>query len=551
MVTRISPSGSTRIGSDLLPDSSTVDKLYYWLAGLLILLSLPARFVRLKDSVWLDESWVVNSLLPPTLHDIFYSKNWAQSTPPLFLLLERWMIGLFGYAEPVFRVVPVVACLVGTVLAAAALRRWLSTWAALIAFTLICSNYYLLKYSQQVKQYGSDFLVSVVLLLLVGRYLENRSQRAFVAVLVAGVFGIFLSYTAAFWLPTLFIALSLPGPREAAKPAGPGRIPWGRMATAGCVLGAAFLLLNFIFIRPNRTEALVASFEYPSLHRPLWSLHRVISTIGMTLTTRRGAVADIAGTVAVAVAAYLVVSAIMRLRTAGLGEERDLMLVLAGALPPLLCIAAGFMRLYPMIDFPRMWLFALPSAALLLGASADIVLSWISRDEAHPVAVPVIVAAACVAVVLANQFILIRYPNPTEENRPAIAFIKSHMDSQDVLFVHGWLFEQFKYYRTLLGLQPEHLYVGNEGWPCCPLEEDNNAISSPALTDFHSDLLEAARRAKGHDLWMLYPAALEGTWESYMRSELEKFPAVLEEGGCHRESRNLYGLTLVESYSCR
>jgi len=250
------------------------------------------------------------------------------------------------------------------------------------------------------------------------------------------------------------------------------------------------------------------------------------------------------------VGGYSVMWAIRRVRTSGLGDQRGLMLLLCGALPPLCCLAAGFVRLYPVLDFPRMWLFTLPGAALLLGNTVDIFLAWISREKARPLAVPAMVVVACILAVVATQFITIRYPAAAEENRPAMAFLKSHMDPQDLLFVHGWMYSQFTYYRNTLDFKPEHIYVGNEGWPCCPkgaVEE----VTSPELKDFHSDLLEAARRAKGHDLWMLTPSGLEGTWAAYMRQDLEKFPAVLEEGGCHREVSRLFGLTSVESYSCR
>lgn len=526
------------------------DRKYLWLAGLLILLSLPARFVRVNDSIWLDESWVANSLMEPTLHDLFYPESWTQSAPPLFLLLERGMVAAFGYSEPSLRIFPILACLVGTVFAALALRRWLSTWAALLAFTLLCSNYYLIKYSQQVKQYGTDFLVSALLLFLLGRYLDNKSPRIFAAILAVGAAGIFLSYTAVFWLPTIFIVISLPLSGGEAEPAGKWRFPWPRMAIGAGVLGAAFLLLDLAFIRPNRSQALVDSFEYPQLSRLLWSLHNLLSTLGMTFIGRRGRVADLVAIATVAVGLYSVIWAIGRLRTAGIEDRRSLMLLLCGVLPPLCCLAAGFVRLYPVLDFPRMWLFTLPGAALLLGNTIDIFLAWISRDETRPLAVPAMVAAACILAVVATQFIIIRYPAAAEENRPAMVFLKSHMDSQDLLFVHGWMYSQFLYYRNTLGFHPEHLYVGNESWPCCP-KGAVKEVTSPELTDFHSDLLEAARRAKGHNLWMLVPSGLEGTWAAYMRPELEKFPAVLEEGGCHREVSKLFGQTSVESYSCR
>jgi hypothetical protein len=91
------------------------DRTYLWLAGLLILVSLPASFGRMNDSLWMDEAWVANSLLEPSLHDVFFTNTWTQSSPPLFLLLERWTIWFWGPSEAALRVLPVAAGLAGLV----------------------------------------------------------------------------------------------------------------------------------------------------------------------------------------------------------------------------------------------------------------------------------------------------------------------------------------------------------------------------------------------------------------------------------------------------
>jgi hypothetical protein len=103
---------------------------------------------------------------------------------------------------------PLTADLVGAVLVAL-----LSMPAALFGLTLFCSNYYRFKYCQQVKQYGTDFLATALLIVLVRMYVESRSQRHSIALLVAGAAGLFLSYTAEFWLTMLLIsAPSIGGP---------------------------------------------------------------------------------------------------------------------------------------------------------------------------------------------------------------------------------------------------------------------------------------------------------------------------------------------------
>jgi hypothetical protein len=525
------------------------DRTYFWLAGFLVLVSLPARFARLNDSIWMDEAWVANSLLEPSLHDVFFTKTWTQSSPPLFLLLERWTIGFLGPSEAALRMLPLVAGLAGLVLAALALRRWLSTPAALLGFTLLCSNYYVIKYCQQVKQYGTDFFVSALLLVLVGRYLESGSRRDLVALLAAGAAGMFLSYTTVFWLGTLLISAAIPGRSGASQAPGLSRFRWSRMAGAGCVLGSALLLVHIVFIRPNQTAALIRNFQssYLDLLHPLATLQRLVSTIGMLLVAHPGLFPGMAGLTAVALAAYATVRAINESRA---GERRGLVLTLAGALPLACTFAAGTLGLYPVLDFPRMLLFALPSMALLLGQSAGLLLTPLIRSQAHQSGLRVAVLGVCAAVVVASQVTFFRYPRPAEENRPAMVFVKSRLDPGYLLFVHGGMYEQFKYYRTALGFHPEHLYIGNEQWPCCATG-DRKQATSPSVKGFESDLLEAARRARGHGLWLLFPAGSVGHWSAAFRDQIQATSTILIGGGCKREVRRLFGQTLVESYSCR
>lgn len=45
---------------------------YGLVCGLMLLLSMPARFANVQQSLWLDEAWVANSLLAPTLRETVY-----------------------------------------------------------------------------------------------------------------------------------------------------------------------------------------------------------------------------------------------------------------------------------------------------------------------------------------------------------------------------------------------------------------------------------------------------------------------------------------------
>jgi Dolichyl-phosphate-mannose-protein mannosyltransferase len=517
----------------------TRDQLYLWLSGAFLLISLPARFAGLNSSLWMDEAWVANSLLEPSLRDMFFTKTWT----PLFLLLGRWTISFAGSSDVAFRILPLAAGLTALVLVALALRRWLTMPAALLSLTLIASNYWVIKYPQQVKQYGTDLLVSALLLFLLGRFIEGgQSWRQFGAPLFVSAVGLFLSYTTMFWIPTLLLC--------AAIPRGSG-IRWKRMAWAAGLLLSVLVVEYVVFIMPNRSFSLVdnwrASYLDP-LH-PLISMERLIFSIGTLLVAVQGPPAAISGLTTAALAIY---ASLRAARGALVAKHPDFVILAAGALPLGSVLTAGTLQLYPVLDYPRMLMFALPSLALLLGYGAEgILVSVFQRlSPTGQTIFRLSLYAACALVVLASQFVYFGQPRPTEENKPALLFIQSRLAPSDLLFVHPGMYEQFKYYRTALGFHPQQLYVGNVQWPCCATG-DRQDSSSSVVKDLAGDLREAVLRSKGHRLWLFFPAATAGHWSAIFRHEIELTPAVLAGVGCAQEVHRLYGQTLVESYVCR
>src|SRR5579863_4334225 len=75
----------------------------------------------IERSLWLDETWVANSVLQPALSGMFNYPDWLQTTPPLFLLLERGVVQVFGLSNFTLRIIPLALSLVavGALMAAA------------------------------------------------------------------------------------------------------------------------------------------------------------------------------------------------------------------------------------------------------------------------------------------------------------------------------------------------------------------------------------------------------------------------------------------------
>src|SRR5579863_949213 len=108
--------------------------------GVLVLAALALGIYGIDRSLWMDEAWVANSVLAPSLSGMFYYPDWLQSTPPLFLLLTRAAVGLFGVSNSVFRVLPLALALIAIAAMVTVSRRLLSPPFAALACALLVFN---------------------------------------------------------------------------------------------------------------------------------------------------------------------------------------------------------------------------------------------------------------------------------------------------------------------------------------------------------------------------------------------------------------------------
>jgi predicted branched-subunit amino acid permease len=414
---------------------------------------------------------------------------------------------------------------------------------SLLAFTLLVANYWVIKYGQQAKQYGTDFLLSALMLLLLATFVQQgMAGKYLLAPLLATAVGTLLSYTAVFWIPAV-LAFALISKPSANSPVRTSQ-RWLLPAAASGLLGSSFLAVYFIFVRPNRTPALIANFmpNYFDFSNPAVSIWRLASTVGALLAPVPRQINPLIGVAALLMAVYAGISAIRELQR---GHQRGPVVLIAGGVPLLSVLVAGMLRLYPVLVYTRLLMFCLPPLALILGYCAESIVgrSAVVSGSGFLKAATI----ACFFGVTASQWIYFRYPRDNEENRPAITFIQSHLQKADLLVVHGAMYEQLKYYRRQLGFFPLRTYIMN-GWGCCATG-DKQLRSSPHL-DYAGDLLEAARQSKPAHLWLLLPSAAPGHWTAGFRHRIEMNPTILQQVGCTREQHRVYEQTLVESYSC-
>src|SRR5579863_271497 len=96
---------------------------------------------------------------------MFVYPGWLQSNPPLFLLLSRMAIRLFGLSNASFRIVPLFFSLLAFAAILAAGRRLFTPSFAVLASALVAFHLSSLEFSRTLKPYTAELAVTAILIL--------------------------------------------------------------------------------------------------------------------------------------------------------------------------------------------------------------------------------------------------------------------------------------------------------------------------------------------------------------------------------------------------
>lgn len=194
---------------------------------------------------WSDEAMVSLNIATRSFLGLLRPLNYDQTAPILFLWGERLAMLLGGVNEYALRALPLISG-VGLLIALwLVARRLVGERAALVATTFATLSTFLIYHSSEVKQYGTDAFITVVLLGFALRVLRDPgSARAWRWLTIAGVVALLFSQPSAFILAGIGAALVV----TPAVRATPG---WMRRLAAASVLWVAlFAVLYFISYQP-------------------------------------------------------------------------------------------------------------------------------------------------------------------------------------------------------------------------------------------------------------------------------------------------------------
>ena len=534
------------------------------LGGLLVA-GVVTRIHLLDRSLWLDEAWVANSIRAPSLHQAIYYDDWLQTTPPLFIALSRLITVLIGTSNVAFRALPALSGIVSVLLFSFIALRLLKPSFAMIAILLLVFSPRVILYSQSVKQYSTDVLSTISLLVLGYLYIEKRDDHSFYLLLAAFAVFSFLSYPAMLFLPFLLYAATTGGnlqsrPKDTQAAIRP---KWLRVFLA-VALAVLVPVTNYLFfIAPNKTSALTEFFPEGFYQgHTLAEFLEFYGTRLLTLTATfffggSGVLRFVTVCITVIGFIHLWVSQTKRPHPETFQTAVLLTAPIAGI------VGLNMLGFFPLPGFHhRLLLFVFPitTLAFCLGLQllANLASGVITSRWESVKATSVENVLGCAVFVGLVGFVWLFFltvgvkpffAEEYEDSEEAIAYLAQRVQTNDVLYVYAAMREQFKLYAGVLPIATSRVFYGRVGVPCCPRKDYRNPQHESA-GDVISEVSALSDAAAGRSLWLLITDR-PLHWFYLQRNDIELLERGLANQGCAKIEERKFTGVYIGHFGCK
>ena len=410
-------------------------------------------------SLWLDEAMLANNIVGRTFVALLGPLGENQSAPWLFLFGERATAMLLGPNELALRLLPLIAGILLPWIVWLTASKLADRETGIIAAAIAALSPLLLYYSNEVKPYGTDALVSATLVFVTLCVLENAAdRRRWFILLFAGGVGLVAAFPAAFILPACWAALL--------ASANVRRSPHARrMLSATAVAWAAtFALPYLLVIRRATSDAFLTTYFSdrflvpwrPDAFAALWGLWHDVSAEAFlghdALAGRPSAIAVVLSVVILAVCG------------GGLWEiwrRRGASGVLLMTGPVAIALLASTIRVYPLTA--RLWTFATPLCAMLAAAGVRAVATRARPDMTLPTSIAVTVCLLAIAGV--DAAVGLTDPHYRRAHmRPLIRLLEDEQRSTgDPIYIMPRAAPQWLFYTTAWRSDPAPIPLDSAG----------------------------------------------------------------------------------------
>ncbi|PYX42207.1 MAG: hypothetical protein DMG81_02065 [Acidobacteria bacterium] len=192
------------LSRSVVPQGSRTERL---LASTVMALGIGLRVAQYLNnrSLWGDEIAVALNLRLRTFSGLFHPLSYDQTMPFGLLLLLKAMGSVFGYSEWALRLPLLLGGCALTVLAWFLYHRIFEQRVVLLFAALLAISEPLIYYSGEVKQYGLDALVTLLVLWAAITTLRSENSRGWPRLIVTGMAALLFSQ------PVIFILAAIGG----------------------------------------------------------------------------------------------------------------------------------------------------------------------------------------------------------------------------------------------------------------------------------------------------------------------------------------------------
>jgi hypothetical protein len=334
-----------------------------------IALGAAARLLRygLRFPFWGDESLISVNFLNRGYLDLLQPLDAHQVAPLLFLWIEATAVRLFAFSEYSLRAWSCVGALASLLLFPYFARQLLRGTALVLAIAVFAVSYPCIRYAAEVKPYGGDVLMALVLMTLTVRWWRQPEQTRWLWGLVGVTpLAIGVSYPAVFVAGGVSLVVAGVLWQTSVRR---GWLPW---VVYNLVLLASFGLF-FVLVagRQMTAESTVMTDFWRDAFPPLDSPIALASWLFTTHTSDMLAHpvgGEHCGSILTAVLCIVGLAVLCRRR-----QYRVLALCL---LPAALNFVAAAMHRYPYGGHVRMAMHLAPAICLLTGLGAAALVEW-------------------------------------------------------------------------------------------------------------------------------------------------------------------------------
>ncbi len=369
-----------------------------------------------------------------------------QAAPFGFALLVKVLISIFGHSEYVLRLTAFLAGCVSLVPMQNLLAKTVGRYGNLFALAAFAFGNYLIYYSAELKQYSSDVLVCLLLILLFYRHLSKETvAKDFVLLAVTGVLALCFSYPAIFVLAGIGITLLIHYQKDRQ------RLPW--ITLTGTAWVVTFLAIYLLLLRHQTNDDYLITFWDNLLSfmpMPPW---KDITWFPKALNGLFFVVAGLSSHLVLVVPIYL-------LGLWGFWREKKWQWVLALTIPIALnVIVSGFQK-YPFHG--RLILYLLPLVLVILGKGVDLLIGFIRNRIFANIAFIALILLLLKPIAPTTNSYLFTHSYLQDDLRPVLSFMERNKQNGDVVYLYHYIDQPYIYYAPQYNLEDVAFIVGQD-----------------------------------------------------------------------------------------